>query len=102
MPGYITELPEGIILQLKVQPRSSKNQLVGVHADSLKVKLTAPPVDGAANQACCRFLAKIFQVSGHNVELISGETSRHKRVLIRNVTEQQVKELINRRLEKLK
>ncbi len=83
MPGYLTNTVDGVILSLVVQPRSSKNQLTGCHDGALKVRLTAPPVDGAANKCCCAFLAKLLGVPVRDIEIISGATSRHKRVLIR-------------------
>lgn len=88
--------PAGTIIQLHVQPRSSRNQIVGVHGDSLKVKLTSPPVDGAAN-ACCRdFLAKLFRLAKSDVELIGGERARQKRILLRGVELQTVEEVITK------
>lgn len=73
---------EGIIINLHVQPRASKNEICGIQDQALKIRLTSPPVDGAANKLCCEYLAKLFGVSKSSVELISGETSRHKRVRI--------------------
>ena len=73
---------DGIILNLHIQPRASKNEVCGIQGDALKIRLTSPPVDGAANKLCCEFLAKLFHVSKSSVEIISGETSRHKRVKI--------------------
>jgi uncharacterized protein (TIGR00251 family) len=73
---------DGIVLSLHIQPRSSRNEVCGVHGDALKVRLTSPPVDGAANKLCREFLAKLFDVPKSAVEIISGETSRHKRVRI--------------------
>lgn len=71
-----------MILTLHVQPRASKNQLCGVQDTSLKIRLTSPPVDGAANRLCREFLAELLDVPRSAVEIISGETSRHKRVRI--------------------
>jgi uncharacterized protein (TIGR00251 family) len=73
---------EGIILSLHIQPRASKNEVCGVQDNSLKVRLTSPPVDGAANKLCREFLANIFDVPKSAVEIINGELSRHKRVCI--------------------
>ena len=72
----------GIVLTLQIQPRASKNELCGVQGNALKIRLTSPPVDGAANKLCREFLADLFDVSKSSVEIISGETSRHKRVRI--------------------
>ena len=74
---------DGIILSLHIQPRASKNEVCGVQDNSLKIRLTSPPVDGAANKLCREFLAGIFDVPKTAVELISGEASRHKRVYIK-------------------
>lgn len=94
MPTCLSETVDGVILKLKVLPRAAKNQLVGVHGDCLKVKLTAPPVDGAANQACCRFLAQVLGVPNQDLEILSGTTARQKRVLVKFMTKQQVAQRI--------
>jgi hypothetical protein len=73
---------EDLILRILVQPKAGKDGLVGPHGDELKVRIHAPPVDGAANQALVKFLSKIFQVPKSRVSLLSGESSRHKRVCI--------------------
>jgi uncharacterized protein (TIGR00251 family) len=73
---------DGIILSLHIQPRASKNEVCGVQDSALKIRLTSPPVDGAANKLCREFLAGLFKVPKSAVEIISGETSRHKRVRI--------------------
>jgi len=73
------------VLSLQVQPRASCNQLVGLQDDVLKVKLTSPPVEGAANKACCAYLAKLFGVAKSSAVLISGARSRQKRILLSGV-----------------
>ena len=73
---------DGIILNLHIQPRASKCEVCGVQGDALKIRLTSPPVDGAANKLCREFLAELFHVPKSAVDIISGETSRHKRVRI--------------------
>jgi uncharacterized protein (TIGR00251 family) len=55
--------------------------ITGTYGDAIKIKVTAPPVDGAANKACIKFLAKYFKVSKSSIEIISGQTSRTKHVL---------------------
>lgn len=77
-----SETEQGIVLNLQIQPRASKNEVCGVQDNSLKIRLTSPPVDGAANKLCREFLADLFHVPKSSVEIISGETSRHKRVRI--------------------
>lgn len=90
MEPFIEVAAEGVILRLQVLPRSSKNQIVGPHGDALKVKLTSPPVDGAANKCCRDYFAKLFRVAKTDVVILGGETSRKKRVLIRGVREVEV------------
>ncbi len=75
----------GVELSLLIQPRSSRNQVVGVLGEELKVKLTAAPVNGAANIACCAYLAKLCKLPKSRVTLISGSTSKHKRVLLHDI-----------------
>ncbi len=72
----------GVEVFLYIQPRASRNQIVGLQGEELKVALTAPPVDGAANKACCLFIAKLCSLPRSCVKIISGETSRHKRLLL--------------------
>jgi len=72
----------GVDVFLFVQPRASRNKVVGLVNDELKVALTAPPVDGAANKACCTFLAKLCKLPKSSVKVVSGDTSRHKRLLL--------------------
>ena len=74
----VTALANGIRLPVRLQPRASRNQVVGVMGDRLKVALTAPPVEGAANAACQAFLAELFKVSKGSVRLVGGEKSRDK------------------------
>lgn len=73
---------EELILRVKVQPKASKDEFCEVMGECLKVRITAPPVDGKANQHLLKFLAKQFKVSKSQVILLSGETSREKRFRI--------------------
>ena len=72
-----------MMLSLRVQPRSKKDELAGPEGDWLKVKITAPPVEGRANEHLKRFLAEVFGVSPGRVELVAGANARHKRVRVR-------------------
>lgn len=71
-----------LTLNIRVQPRASRDELAGVLGGQLKVRLTAPPVDGKANRALLRFLAKLCSVAPSQVTLVAGETGRNKRVCI--------------------
>ncbi len=73
---------EGVVLAVYVQPRASRNELVGIQGDELKVRLTSPPVEGAANKLCREFFAKLLGVPRRDVALVAGERSRHKRLLV--------------------
>ena len=81
---FIREHSEGIVFKVFIQPRSSKNMIVGGHGDSLKLKVTAPPVGGAANKMCIKFLAKRLSVSPASLEILSGHASRTKKILLKS------------------
>ena len=82
-PFYYHDHPEGLILDVRVQPKSAQNAVVGVHDGALKIKLNAPPVDGKANKALVQFLAKWLRCPKSTFEIVSGQTSRNKRLLVR-------------------
>jgi uncharacterized protein (TIGR00251 family) len=74
--------PDGLLIDVRVQPKSSKNAIVGIHGAALKIKLNAPPVEGKANKALIQLVAKLLGCSKSSVEIISGQASRSKRLLI--------------------
>ena len=76
----ISSTPTGVRLRLRVQPRATREEIVGIAGDAIRVRLTAPPVDGAANEALIRFLALRLEVPRSAVELVSGLTGRAKLV----------------------
>jgi uncharacterized protein (TIGR00251 family) len=76
---------EGTLLEVVVQPKASRNEIVGIHRGSLKIRLTAPPVEGEANRECIKFLAKAFRIPKSSIEIIQGHKSRQKTLLIREV-----------------
>ena len=75
---------------VRVQPRASRSEVVGVYGEALKIRLSAPPVDGAANEQLVIFLADIFAVARRDVRIVTGESSRSKVVEIDGVTEDAV------------
>ncbi len=81
----IGELENGIRIQIKVQPRSSKNQIAGVQQGALKIKLTAPPVEGEANKALVNFLSGVLKIPKKNIKIIKGESARNKIVDIKGI-----------------
>lgn len=82
MMALIEQEQTGLRLYIYLQPRASRDQWQGEHDGELKLAITAPPVDGAANQYLCKFLAKQFGVAKRQVVLEKGLTSRHKCVYI--------------------
>lgn len=88
MTLQIKPCKEGIQFAAVIQPRASRNQILGIHNHSLKIKLTSPPVDGAANQACIKFLAKAFGISPSRVSIVKGETSRNKTIQFTEMDQQ--------------
>ncbi|HBV98963.1 MAG: hypothetical protein JL50_19050 [Peptococcaceae bacterium BICA1-7] len=91
----IREDKDGVTFRVKVQPRASKNQLAGVMDGAVRVRLTAPPVDGEANQACLKFFAHLLGVPLRSVELVSGHTGRNKTLRVCGLSSARVTELLN-------
>jgi uncharacterized protein (TIGR00251 family) len=86
----------GVELTLRVQPRASRTRVVGLHGDALKIALAAPPVDGKANDALLAFLSELFGLPRARISLISGDTSRTKRVRIDGVGAADIEAAIHR------
>jgi uncharacterized protein (TIGR00251 family) len=91
---FCQDHPDGVVIKIKVQPRASKSRIAGVLGDALKVTLTAPPVDGAANAACIEFLAKSLDIPKNRIEIISGQTGRTKLLKIFGVKSEDLKDKI--------
>jgi uncharacterized protein (TIGR00251 family) len=92
---YLQSLPDGnLLLSLHVQPRSSRNELAGLHGDALKLRLTTPPVDGRANKAVIAFLAKLLKIPKSAIMIKSGLQSRSKKILLTGVSEEQLRRLV--------
>jgi uncharacterized protein (TIGR00251 family) len=85
-PAYLKTQGDGVLLSIKVQPRASKNEIGEAMGAELKVKVTAPPVDSAANEAVLRLLAEVLECPRGGVQLVRGNTSRHKQILILKMT----------------
>ena len=73
---------QGVRLRLRVQPRAKRSEVAGLHGDTVRIRLAAPPVNGAANRALLRFLAATFGVPPSTLRLLSGATGRTKVVLV--------------------
>ena len=88
---YLTETPEGVILNVRAQPRSSRSGLDGLLGDAVKVRIRCAPVDGKANKELIETLADAFDLPKSAVVFKSGETSKTKRILLRGLTTTKVK-----------
>jgi uncharacterized protein len=82
---------DGVVLRVIVQPRASRSEPAGIQQGALKLRLTAPPVEGAANEECIRLLAKLLDVPASRLRLISGHKSRRKTIVISGVDISSVK-----------
>jgi hypothetical protein len=90
LPLYLRIQDGSVCLSIKLQPRASTNAIGEPLGNELRVKVTAPPVDSAANDALVRFLAERLDCARNCVELVRGQTSRHKVVKIREMTAEEV------------
>jgi len=90
IPNFLRAQPDGALLSVKLQPRASRNEIGSPLGDELKIKVTAPPVDAAANRALIELLAKELDCSRGRVELICGQTSRHKTIKLHGFTPEEV------------
>jgi uncharacterized protein (TIGR00251 family) len=90
MTPWLRSAGDDVIVSLHIQPGAKKSEVVGPHGDALKIRLAAPPVDGKANAALLAFIAEKVGAGRTAVELVSGQTSRAKRVCIRQITSQVV------------
>jgi uncharacterized protein len=90
----------GISFAVKVHPRAHKEAITGVIGDALKLALTAPPVDGKANQAVIEFFADLFAISRSSITIASGETSRNKVIHVSGISAEQVRQKLQSALKK--
>ena len=86
----VQDTKDGAILTVHVQPKASTTECVGIYGDALKIRVAAPPIDGAANDELIRFLARRLSIPFTSVQIHSGTSGRHKRVLIKGATAQLV------------
>lgn len=82
----IHETSAGVMFAVKVHPRAKKNAITGEVGEALKVSLTAPPIEGRANEACIEFFAKLLRVPRSSVTIASGLSSRNKVIRVVDVT----------------
>ena len=92
MSSYVKESGDGVVLKVQVQPRASRDEVVGPHGEALKIRITAPPVAGAANKHLLKFLAKKLQVARSQMSIASGATSRAKSIAIEGISADEVRQ----------
>jgi len=85
-PDWYAQTPQGLRLMVLIQPRASRNELVGIHDGRLKIRLKAPPVDGEANAELVAFLSKALALPKGAILLESGQTGRRKTLLLSGLT----------------
>jgi len=92
---WLDDKGDHIILNIRVVPRASKDEIMSLLGDALKVRIQAPPVEGKANAYLIKFLSKQWKIPRSNIEILSGETGRNKRLRILNPPPELRKELLS-------
>ena len=83
---FLQDTPSGTLLAVKLQPRASRNEILAAQGGELRIRVTAPPVDAAANEALLRLLAETLDLPRRSVELVRGHTSRHKTLRLHGIS----------------
>jgi uncharacterized protein (TIGR00251 family) len=91
-PDFLQHTPHGTLLAVKLQPRASKNEIQAAQGGELRIRVTAPPVDAAANEALLRLLAEALELPRRSVELVRGHTSRHKTLRLHGLSVAEARE----------
>ena len=89
-PAFLRVQPDGVLLSVKLQPRASANEIGEALGSELRIKVTAPPVDAAANEALLKLLAQQLHCPRNRVDIVRGHTSRHKTVKLYGLTAEDV------------
>ena len=92
MSPYVRDSDQGVVLKVQVQPRASRDEVVGPHGDGLKIRITAAPVAGAANKHLLKFLGKKLRVARSQISITSGATSRAKSIAIEGISAEEVRQ----------
>ncbi|MBI2605151.1 MAG: YggU family protein [Deltaproteobacteria bacterium] len=94
---FLKETAAGVTLSLRAQPRAKKSEIVGQHGGALKVKIAAPPVEGAANGEIIAFFAKLLGIPRSSISIERGGQSRHKVLRLRGASAAQITETLRKR-----
>ncbi len=90
----IRSRPDGVEVAVWAQPNGKKSEILGKHGDYIKIRLHAPPVDGAANEELIRFLSQVLKVSRSSIQIIKGATDRRKLVFVTGITVEKIAEYL--------
>jgi len=97
--AIVQENADGVVFTVRVVPRSSRSEFAGIHNNAVKLKITAPPVEGQANAECIRVIAGLFGVKKRQVTIVSGHTGKTKRVSISGITKNDIESVLSRHEE---
>ena len=92
----VTETHGRVRFSVRVQPRAARSELAGEYGDALRIRLAAPPVDGAANDELVSFLSNVFAVTRKSIRILAGETARSKLIEIEGITGRAVRDIASR------
>lgn len=95
---WMKEEDGAVVMNVWLQPRASKNELVGIHGDCLKIKVTSPPIENKANENLCDYLSRLMGISKRKIEVIKGEKMRMKKVKIYDRTLDDVRKSVSEEL----
>jgi uncharacterized protein len=90
----VWEAQQGAALVVHIQPKASRTECVGLHGDALKIRVAAPPVDGAANDELIRFVARLLTIRSSAIRIESGMSGRRKRMMIHGVSAERVRAVL--------
>ena len=93
-PPFLRNSKEGLILEVVVAPRAKRSKFVGFHGGYPKISLAAPPIEGRANEELVSLLKELFGIPGRDIELIRGDTSKRKAVLLRGISTEKVLQVL--------
>jgi uncharacterized protein len=99
LSSALQQTSDGVIVRVYVQPKARREQLIGMHADRLKLAVTEPPDKGKATAAVLRLLASVVKIAPSSAELLRGDISRHKDVLLRGLASADVARIIRETLD---
>jgi uncharacterized protein (TIGR00251 family) len=94
-PLIVQDIKSGAVLSVHIQPKASTTDCVGIYGDAIKIKVAAPPVDGAANDELIRFLARQLSIPSTSVRIHSGAGGRYKHILVKGITARLVMARLN-------